>query len=60
MFRKILRKIPSNFRLISYLTLFAIWGWEWGGARHIVPAADSFVCCGSIRGFEKVKFSENF
>ena len=27
---------------------------------HNVPAADSFVCCGSIRDFEKVKFSENF
>ena len=26
---------------------------------HIVPAADSFVCCGSIRDLEKVKFSEN-
>ena len=24
-----------------------------------VSAAESFVCCGSIRDFEKVKFSEN-
>ena len=30
---------------------------EWGG--HIASSADSFVCCGSIRDFEKVKFSEN-
>ena len=38
-------------------------GWGGGGGgggwRHIVPAADSFVCCGSIRDFEKVRFSEN-
>ena len=27
----------------------------WG----IEPAADSFVCCGNILDFEKVKFSEN-
>ena len=27
---------------------------------HIVPVADSFVCCGSIRDLEKAKFSENW
>ena len=26
---------------------------------HTVSAPDSFVCCGSIRDLEKVKFSEN-
>ena len=26
---------------------------------HMVLAPDSFICCGSIRDFEKVKFSEN-
>ena len=30
-----------------------------GGGKHIVPAADSFVCCGSIRDLEKVDFSGN-
>ena len=35
------------------LTLFAM-------GEHILPAADSFVCCGSIRDLEKVKFSKNF
>ena len=29
------------------------------GGKHIVPAADSLVCCGSIRDLEKVKFSGN-
>ena len=29
------------------------------GGGHIVPAADCFACCGSIKDFEKVKFSEN-
>ena len=33
-------------------------GEGWGGG-HVMPAADSFVCCGSIRDLEKVKFSEN-
>ena len=27
---------------------------------HIVHAADSVVCCGSIRNLEKIKFSEIF
>ena len=30
----------------------------WG--EHIVPAADVFVCFGSIKDLEKVKVSENF
>ena len=33
-------------------------GW-WGEGWGLVPAADSFVCRGSIRDLEKVRFSEN-
>ena len=29
------------------------------GVWHIVSAADCFVCCGSIKDLEKVKFLEN-
>ena len=32
------------------LTLFAM-----GGGGGLVPTADSFVCCGSIRDLEKVR-----
>ena len=31
-----------------------------GEEEHIVPASDSFVCCGSIRDLEKKTFSDNF
>ena len=45
------------------LTLFAMGGGGGrGGGRGVwglVPAEDSFVCCGSIRDLEKVRFSEN-
>ena len=36
---------------------FAMWR---AGVEHIFREAVSFVCCGSIRDFEEVEFSENF
>ena len=51
-----LRSAGIKYLTKHHLTLFTM---EGGGGGHIVPVADSFVCCGSIRDFEKVKFSEN-
>ena len=44
--------------VIKYNKIIAYLPWGEGGG-HILPEVDSFVCCGSIRDLEKVKFSEN-
>ena len=51
--------VKENVNHILPLTLFAIGGRRGEGGRHIMPAADSFICCGSIRDLKKVKFLEN-
>ena len=52
--------ILNNYSAILALILSAMGGGERGRrGGGIETAADSFVCCGSIWDFEKVKFSEN-
>ena len=50
-------KAIERIFLIKYNKIIAYF--PFGGGWHILPEVDSFVCCGSIRDLEKVKFSEN-
>ena len=45
--------LDNTIKLVHVNPVRHMGGWD------LVPAADFFVCCGSIRGLEKVRFSEN-